>query len=297
MFDNEFIVHELTDDDKWRLFMKNHLSNRRHRQQQTASSASLSTAVSHSGNLIDMRGVIKTYETAAGSFTAIENIDLQIEAGKFVAIVGKSGSGKSTLLNMLTGIDRPTDGEVVINGTAVTTLSEDQIATWRGRNVGVVFQFFQLMPTLTVIENVMMPMDFCNVYTPRERRKRALALLEQVDVADQADKFPAKLSGGQQQRVAIARALANDPPILVADEPTGNLDSRTADDVLTLFQKLADGGKTVIMVTHERDVASWVSRVVTLVDGRVVAEEQGRFFTPAPLHPISPAQEEEADHA
>ncbi|MCP4359115.1 MAG: ABC transporter ATP-binding protein [Chloroflexi bacterium] len=221
-----------------------------------------------------MRGVTKAYETAAGSFTALNNIDLQIETGKFAAIVGKSGSGKSTLLNMLTGIDRPTTGEVEINGTAVTTLTEDQIVTWRGRNIGVVFQFFQLMPTLTVIENVMMPMDFCNVYPPRERRERALALLEQVGVANQADKFPAKLSGGQQQRVAIARALANDPPTLVADEPTGNLDSCTADDVLTLFQKLAGSGKTVIMVTHERDVESWVSRVVTLVDGEIVTNEQ-----------------------
>ncbi len=251
--------------------MKRHFKNNRRKQQQAAKASN--------GNLLDMRGVTKAYETAAGSFTALNNIDLQIEAGKFIAIVGKSGSGKSTLLNMLTGIDRPTTGEVEINGTAVTTLSEDQIATWRGRNIGVVFQFFQLMPTLTVVENVMMPMDFCNVYLPRQRRQRAIDLLKQVGVADQADKFPAKLSGGQQQRVAIARALANDPPILVADEPTGNLDSRTADDVLTLFQKLADSGKTVIMVTHERDVDTWVSRVVTLVDGEIVggnSEELGR---------------------
>ncbi len=273
--------------------MKNHFPNHRRTQQQTAKS--------NGGNLIDMRGVTKAYETAAGPFTALKNIDLQIEAGKFVAIVGKSGSGKSTLLNMLTGIDRPTAGEVGINGTAVTTLNEDQTATWRGRNIGVVFQFYQLMPTLTVIENVMMPMDFCNVYAPRERRARALDLLEQVGVADQADKFPAKLSGGQQQRVAIARALANDPPILVADEPTGNLDSRTADDVLTLFQNLAGSGKTVIMVTHERDVASWVSRVVTLVDGRIVAEEigsegEGAMISSASPLLDSPAHEKEAAH-
>ncbi len=241
--------------------MKNNFPNH-HRNRQTIES--------NGGNLIDMRGVTKAYETSAGPFTALKNIDLQIEAGEFTAIVGKSGSGKSTMLNMLTGIDRPTSGEVGINGTAVTTLNEDQIATWRGRNIGVVFQFFQLMPTLTVIENVMMPMDFCNVYAPRERRIRALTLLKQVGVADQADKFPVKLSGGQQQRVAIARALANDPPILVADEPTGNLDSHTADDVLTLFQNLADNGKTVVMVTHERDVASWVSRVVRLADGEIV---------------------------
>jgi putative ABC transport system ATP-binding protein len=242
--------------------MKNYFPNH-HRTQQTVKSKV--------GNLIDMRNVTKAYETSAGYFTALENIDLQIEAGEFTAIVGKSGSGKSTMLNMLTGIDRPTSGEVEINGTSLTTLTEDQIAIWRGRNIGVVFQFFQLMPTLTVIENVMMPMDFCNIYAPRERRIHALALLEQVEVADQSDKFPAKLSGGQQQRVAIARALANDPPILVADEPTGNLDSHTADDVLTLFQKLANDGKTVVMVTHERDVASWVSRVVKLADGEIVS--------------------------
>jgi putative ABC transport system ATP-binding protein len=229
-------------------------------------------AVSPGDYLIELQGVTKDYETAAGPFTALQKVDLQIEAGRYVAIVGKSGSGKSTLLNVLTGIDRPTSGAVKINGTVVTDLSEDQVASWRGRNVGVVFQFFQLMPTLTVVENVMMPMDFCNVYAPRERRDRALALLVQVGVADQADKFPARLSGGQQQRVAIARALANDPPIVVADEPTGNLDSRTADDVLALFRDLAGQGKTVLMVTHEREVASWVSRVVRLADGKVVRE-------------------------
>ncbi len=242
--------------------MNKHAFNHRKTTQQATQS--------NGGNLIDLRGVTKAYETAAGSFTALKDVDLQIEEGKFVAVVGKSGSGKSTLLNMLTGIDRPTSGQVAINGTAVTTLDEDEIAEWRGRNIGVVFQFFQLMPTLTVVENVMLPMDFCNVYTPRERRARAFSLLERVDIADQADKFPATLSGGQQQRVAIARALANDPPILVADEPTGNLDSQTADDVLTLFENLSTDGKTVVMVTHERDIAVRVSYIVTLVDGRIV---------------------------
>jgi putative ABC transport system ATP-binding protein len=239
-----------------------HTTRQRQMQQQVA--------VSNGGNLIDLRQVTKAYETGAGSFTALEKVDLRIEEGKFVAIVGKSGSGKSTLLNMLTGIDRPTSGEVTINGRAIQTLDEDKIAVWRGRNVGVVFQFFQLMPTLTVIENVMMPMDFCNVYSPRQRRERALGLLERVGIADQADKFPATLSGGEQQRVAIARALANDPPIVVADEPTGNLDSRTADDVFRLFQDLSSDGKTVVMVTHERDIAARVSGVVTLADGRIV---------------------------
>ena len=242
--------------------MKNHLHSYSNKQHQ----ASKSKVV----NLIDMHGVTKAYETSAGPFIALKNIDLQIKSGEFTAIIGKSGSGKSTMLNMLTGIDRPTSGEVEINGTSLTTLTEDRIAIWRGRNIGVVFQFFQLMPTLTVIENVMMPMDFCNIYAPRERRKHALALLEQVGVADQADKFPAKLSGGQQQRVAIARALANDPPILVADEPTGNLDSHTAADILKLFQNLTEKGKTVIIVTHEKDVTPLVSRVITLADGEIV---------------------------
>ncbi len=246
--------------------MYKHATGHRKTQQQTAKS--------RCGNLIDLRGVTKAYQTAAGAFPALKDVDLQIEEGKFVAVVGKSGSGKSTLLNMLTGIDRPTSGEVTINGTAVNTLDEDEIAEWRGSNVGVVFQFLQLMPTLTAVENVMLPMDFCNVYAPRERRQKALRLLERVDIADQADKFPARLSGGQQQRVAIARALANDPPIVVADEPTGNLDSQTADDILTLFQQLSADGKTVVLVTHERDVSSWVSSVVTLSDGRIVDGEK-----------------------
>ncbi len=243
--------------------------------QQAAPSNACTEQGRSGGNLIDLRGVTKAYQTAAGDFIALKDVDLQIEAGQFVAVVGKSGSGKSTLLNMLTGIDRPTAGGVVINGTDANSLDEDEIAEWRGRNIGVVFQFFQLMPTLTVVENVMLPMDFCNVYAPRERRKQAMHLLERVDIAEQADKFPAALSGGQQQRVAIARALANNPPILVADEPTGNLDSQTADDILTLFQQLSADGKTVVMVTHERDVAAWVSGVVTLADGRIVKSTDG----------------------
>src|SRR5439155_4312673 len=167
----------------------------------------------------------------AGNFTALNCVSLQVDAGEFVAVVGRSGSGKSTLINMLTGIDRPTSGDVFVGATAVHTLNEDQLARWRGRNVGVVFQFFQLLPTLTTVENIMLPMDFCNVYPPRERRRRALGLLAQVDMVEHADKLPSGLSGGQQQRVAIARALANDPPIVVADEPTGNLDSQTSESV------------------------------------------------------------------
>jgi putative ABC transport system ATP-binding protein len=221
--------------------------------------------------LISLSSVTKDYTMSAGVFTALHSVDLHIASGEFVAIVGKSGSGKSTLLNMITGIDRPTHGEVLIKGTAVHKLNEDDTAVWRGKNVGIVFQFYQLMPTLTVIENVMMPMDFIGKFNAKERAARALDLLTQVGVDDQAYKFPSSLSGGQQQRVAIARALANDPPFVVADEPTGNLDSQTADDVLALFKRLAASGKTVVMVTHERDIAPLVDRVITLADGNIVA--------------------------
>ncbi len=221
------------------------------------------------GNFIQLCQVVKTFESAAGNFTALKDINLQVKEGEFVGVVGKSGSGKSTLLNMLSGIDRPSSGEVNIGGVAVHSLNEGQIAEWRGLNVGVIFQFFQLMPTLTVIENVMLPMDFCNTTPIRERKGRAMQLLEQVDVLEQADKLPAALSGGQQQRVAIARALANDPPIIVADEPTGNLDSQTALSVLQLFEDLAATGKTVLMVSHANDLANCVDRTVTIVDGEI----------------------------
>ncbi len=224
------------------------------------------------GHLIDLRGVSKTYSSAAGAFTALKDVDLKVRPGEFVAVVGKSGSGKSTLLNVLTGIDRPTRGAVQVGGAAVHTMSESQIAVWRGQNVGVVFQFFQLLPTLTVLENVLLPMDLRHTFAPREREPRARQLLERMGVADQAHKLPAALSGGQQQRAAIARALANDPPLIVADEPTGNLDSRTAAAVLELFQALAASGKTVLMVTHERDIWRLVTRTVTLADGEIVSD-------------------------
>ena len=223
-------------------------------------------------HLIDMSEVVKTYKSAAGSFTALRGIDLQVDKGEFVAVIGKSGSGKSTLINMLTGIDRPTSGQVLVGDTAVHTLSEEKMAVWRGRNVGVVFQFFQLLPTLTVLENIMLPMDFCRMYTLRERKRRAMHLLEQVEMADQARKLPAAISGGQQQRVAIARSLANDPSILVADEPTGNLDSKTAASILRLFEGLVDEGKTIFMVTHDHDLARRATRTVILVDGEIVEE-------------------------
>jgi putative ABC transport system ATP-binding protein len=225
--------------------------------------------VSH---LVDVRQVVKRYESAAGAFTALKGVNLQINPGEFVAVIGKSGSGKSTLLNIIAGIDHPTSGEVIVGHTAVHLLRERQIAPWRGRTIGVIFQFFQLLPTLTVVENVMLPMDFCHAFMPRERRGRALRLLELVDLAEHAHKLPTALSGGQQQRVAIARALANDPPILLADEPTGNLDSRTAQAVFRLFMDLVDTGKTILMVTHDADLARQVTRAIILGDGEVIDE-------------------------
>jgi putative ABC transport system ATP-binding protein len=222
--------------------------------------------------IIALRGVTKTYETPAGAFTALDGIDLTAAAGDFLAIVGKSGSGKSTLINMITGIDRPTAGDIVIGGTHINDLAESPLALWRGTHVGVVFQFFQLLPTLTIAENVMLPMDFCNTLPSRQRRGRALELLELVGIAEQAEKLPAALSGGQQQRAAIARALANAPALLVADEPTGNLDSHTADTVLALFSYLSDTGTTVVIVSHERDIAERVDRTVTLSDGRIESD-------------------------
>jgi putative ABC transport system ATP-binding protein len=224
--------------------------------------------------LIYLREVVKAYETAAGPFYALREVDLQVDSAEFVAVVGKSGSGKSTLINMITGIDKPTSGEVLVGDTAVHTLNEGRTAVWRGRHIGVVFQFFQLLPTLTVIENVMLPMDFCNVYPMRERPERAMHLLEQVDIADHAHKLPPAVSGGEQQRAAIARALANDPPIIAADEPTGNLDSKTAEAVFQLFERLVAEGKTILMVTHDRDLVRRVTCTITLADGEIVDERR-----------------------
>ena len=236
------------------------------------------TTVARNGNLIELRRVVKTYESAAGKFTALKGVDLQVDTGEFVAVIGKSGSGKSTLINMITGIDRPTSGEVVVAGAPVHTLTEGQMAVWRGKNLGIIFQFFQLLPTLSLIENIMLPMDFAGLYAPRERRDRALRLLDQVGLADQAYKLPSAVSGGQQQRAAIARALANDPPILVADEPTGNLDSKTAQSVFELFEDLVGGGKTILMVTHDNDLARAVSRTIVLSDGEIIEEYLARMF-------------------
>lgn len=229
-------------------------------------------------SLIELRQVVKTFDTAAGQFTALKGINLRVDKGEFIAVIGKSGSGKSTLLNMIAGIDRPTVGEVWMNDTAVHRLSEGQMAVWRGKNLGIVFQFFQLLPTLTNVQNVMLPMDFCGTYALRERYPRAMQLLARVEMAEHAHKLPSALSGGQQQRVAIARALANDPPILLADEPTGNLDSQTADSVFNLFEDLAKQGKTLLMVTHDGDLAKRVRRTIILSDGEIIDEYLVRTF-------------------
>ncbi len=229
-------------------------------------------------HLIEVRQVVKEFETAAGPFTALKDVDLRVNQGEFVAVIGKSGSGKSTLINMIAGIDRPSSGEVYVGETAVHTLTENQMAAWRGRNLGIVFQFFQLLPTLTIVENVMLPMDFCNVYPSRERQRRAMGLLERVEMAEHAQKLPSAISGGQQQRVAIARALANDPPVIIADEPTGNLDSRTADSVFDLFESLIQQGKTILMVTHDRDLAKRVSRAVIISDGQIIEDYLQQAF-------------------
>jgi len=222
--------------------------------------------------MLVLRDLVKRYDGGAGAVTALDNVSLEIAPGECVAVVGKSGSGKSTLLNLVTGIDRPSGGEVWLDGVAVHAMAPSALAPWRGRRIGIVFQFFQLLPTLSVVENVMLPMDFCATYPARERRPRALALLAQLGIAGHADKLPSALSGGQQQRAAIARALANDPPLLVADEPTGNLDTDTAQQIMGLFSGLAAGGKTVLMVTHERDYGDCFSRTVTLADGVIVSD-------------------------
>lgn len=224
------------------------------------------------GAPLRLQRVCREFVTPAGVFRALKDVDLEVQAGEVVAVVGPSGSGKSTLLHLIAGIDRPSAGEITVAGHALRKLSEDSLTRFRGRTIGIVFQFFQLLPTLTSIENVLAAMDFVGIVPARERRARARALLERVGVRDQADKLPATLSGGQQQRVAIARALANDPPLVVADEPTGNLDSRTAEQVMALLAGLAELGKTVLVVTHERDLSMHFGRVVELADGSVAAD-------------------------
>jgi putative ABC transport system ATP-binding protein len=227
--------------------------------------------------IVELRDVVKIYSSEAGEFPALRGVSLSVNPGDFMGIVGKSGAGKSTLLNMINGVDHLTSGDVFVRSSAdevaVHRLSESDLALWRGRTMGVVYQSFQLLPMLTLIENIVLPMDLCGTYKKRESRERALELLGLVELEDQANKLPSQISGGQQQRVAIARALANDPPILVADEPTGSLDSLTADHIFDVFEHLVtDKGKTIIMVTHDNSLAPRFSRHLTLTDGEIVSD-------------------------
>jgi ABC-type lipoprotein export system ATPase subunit len=225
--------------------------------------------------LIQMRQVVKIYQTTAGDFTALKNISLEIFRGEFLGVLGKSGAGKTTLLNMITGVDRITSGEVIIgepgDQVSVQTLDEDKLALWRGRNLGVIFQSFQLLPMLTLVDNIMLPLDLCGLFKPAESRERALHLLKLVELEDHARKYPGQISGGQQQRVAIARALATDPPILVADEPTGSLDSVTADHIFEIFERLVEDGKTILMVSHDTVLSPRFSRHLIIQDGEIVS--------------------------
>ena len=228
----------------------------------------------HGQPLIELRNVVKTYNSLAGSITALQGIDLQVYPGEFLIVTGKSGSGKTTLINVVTGLDRSTSGEIWVDGAPLHRFSMEKAAKLRGKTMGVVFQTFELLPTLTVLQNVMLPMDFAKRYSLREQRQRAMQLLEQVDIADHARKYPTALSGGQQQRLAIARAMANDPAILVADEPTGSLDSGTATAVIDLFSNLVRQGRTILLVTHDKDVAKRGSRIITLADGEIIGNER-----------------------
>lgn len=226
--------------------------------------------------LLEARNLTKRYKTAAGENPALKGIDLSIWRGEFVAVVGKSGAGKSTLVNLISGINHPTSGEILFQGEPVHTLDEDGKARWRGKHLGIVFQFFQLLPSLNLIENITIPMDLCRAYPLRQQKERALHLLEQVGIAEHAYKLPTKISGGQQQRVAIARALANDPELIVADEPTGNLDSKTAAEIFTLFASLVEHGKTILVVTHDKEIAKYATRIIELADGEIVADYQAQ---------------------
>ena len=223
--------------------------------------------------IIEIKDVVKSFPVGDGEITILKGISLQVKKGEFLSIVGPSGNGKSTLLNMITGIDRPSSGEIIVTGQPVHKMSEDRLAAWRGGHVGIIFQFFQMLPALSLLQNVILPMDLANKYSPKERRERAKHLLEIVGLADQINKLPSTVSGGQQQRAAIARALANDPALLVADEPTGNLDSATSHDVFDLFNEVVSQGKTMVMVTHDKELAQRVPRVVEILDGRITRDE------------------------
>ena len=234
--------------------------------------------LSHSdnGTFIRLKGVVKEYLTPAGVFRALKGVDLEVRAGEFLGVIGKSGAGKTTLINMITGIDGITSGEVEVAGTRIHDLGEDELALWRGLKLGVIYQSFQLMPTLTLLDNVLLPMDFCGLFRGRQSVQRACDLLCQVGLDEHIYKLPTAISGGQQQRVAIARALANDPPIIVADEPTGRLDSLTAELIFGIFEELVRQGKTIVMVTHDRSLARRMSRVIEIADGQILAEGGAR---------------------
>lgn len=232
--------------------------------------------------IVRMRGITKVFHTAAGEISVLKGVDVDVRQGEFVSVVGRSGSGKSTLVNMLTGIDHPTSGTVQVGGVQLNNMPESRMAVWRGKNLGIVFQFFQLLPMLTLIENVMLPMDFCNIYSPASREERALGLLRRVGLEGLAHKLPGAVAGGQQQSAAVARALANDPPILIADEPTGNLDSQTAGQVMKIFEELSAQGKTILMVTHDRTLAQRTSRMLLISDGELVNETLANAFPNLP---------------
>ena len=224
------------------------------------------------GHIIEVKDLIKRFPIGDDEITVLKGISFEVDNGEFVSIVGPSGNGKSTLLNMITGIDRPSDGAVFVTGRQVNQMSENDLADWRGDNVGIIFQFFQMLPALSLLQNVILPMDFARKYSPREREERAMNLLETVGLADQVNKLPGQVSGGQQQRAAIARALANDPALIVADEPTGNLDSKTTGDVFRLFNDLVERGKTLLMVTHDKELARQVPRVIEIIDGNITRD-------------------------
>ena len=229
----------------------------------------ISKSITQFQKIVDLKNITKTFELTGQKIPVLKGISLSLNSGEFAAIVGPSGHGKSTLLNMMTGIDRPSSGDVIVNHQNLQDLSEDQLSGWRGKNIGIVFQFFQLLPALSLLQNVILPMDFVRQYTPKERRERAEFLLNMVGLEDQMHKLPGLVSGGQQQRAAIARALANDPPLIVADEPTGNLDVKTSEDVFGLFLDLSNQGKTVVMVTHNEDLACRANRRIEVINGLI----------------------------
>ncbi|MFN2138307.1 MAG: ABC transporter ATP-binding protein [Candidatus Promineifilaceae bacterium] len=229
--------------------------------------------VQSNGHIVQVKDVVKRFPMGNDEITILKGISFDVASGEFVTIVGPSGNGKSTLLNMITGIDHPSQGEVIVTGRKVHSMSENELASWRGQHVGIIFQFFQMLPALSLLQNVILPMDFAHKYSSKEREQRAMSLLDSVGLADQANKLPGQVSGGQQQRAAIARALANDPQLLVADEPTGNLDSRTSEDVFRLFNDLVDQGKTLLMVTHDKEMARQVPRVIEIIDGNITRDE------------------------